>query len=57
MSEEQGEKDKKRRALSLRLTKQAIHDLITNPEGLRRLRAISDEEWQQAVDADDREST
>lgn len=54
---EQDELDEKRRTLSQRLTTQALLDLIVNPEGLRRLRAISDEEWQEAVDADAQEGT
>ena len=52
---EQDERDRKRRALSLRKTRQAIRPLLTNPEGLRRLREISDEEWQEAAAADEGE--
>jgi hypothetical protein len=48
----QDEKDEKRRALMLRRFKQRNRELLTNVEGLRRLRAISDEEWQEAADAD-----
>ena len=49
---EQDEKDRRRRALSMRRTREAIVELIQNREGLRRLRDISDEEWQEAVEAD-----
>ena len=52
---EQDKKDEQRRALSLRQAKRAMRDLMLNAEGLRRLRNISDEEWQEAVNADDRE--
>ena len=54
MSEDQDKKDEQRRKLSQRRTKEAVQDLITNPDGLRRLRDISDEEWQAAVESDAR---
>jgi len=52
---EQDERDDRRRALSLRRAKEAIRELLQNQDGLRRLRNISDEEWQEAVNADDGE--
>lgn len=50
--EEMDERHKRRRRLLARRTQEAIAALLTNPDGLRRLREISDEEWQEAVDAD-----
>ena len=52
---EQNEKDEKRRSLALRRTKQALRVVLTNPDGLRRLRQISDEEWAEAEQADEGE--
>ena len=52
MAREQDEKDRKRRALMLRNAKKDIRRVLTNTEGLQRLRAISDDEWQEAVEAD-----
>ena len=52
---EQDERDQRRRDLVSRRAEQAIRALLTNVEGLRRLRDISDEEWQEAVDADEGE--
>ena len=49
---EQDKQDERRRALSMRRTRAAIVELIQNPDGLRRLRDISDDEWQEAVEAD-----
>ena len=49
---EQDEMDEKRRLLMLGRFGKRNRELITNIEGLRRLRAISDDEWQEAADAD-----
>ena len=49
----QDEKDERRRRLMLRRFRKENRELLTNTDGLRRLRDISDEEWQEAVDADE----
>ena len=46
------EEDTKRRKRLLKKSEQEIAVLLTNPDGLRRLVAISDEEWQAAVEAE-----
>lgn len=54
MSEDQNQRDEQRRRLMARRAKRDIEQLLTNEDGLRRLRAISDEEWQEAVEANAR---
>ena len=56
MSDDLDEKQRKERERMDRQAEAAIEPLLRNPEGLRRLRAISDEEWQAAADADRRVS-
>jgi hypothetical protein len=52
MATDQDKKDELRRKRSLKLTKERLKRVLSNGDGIRRLRAISDEEWQAAVDAD-----
>lgn len=44
--------DAKERAKSLRLTQAEVLAVISNPDGLERLKAITDEEWAAAVASD-----
>ena len=46
------EKDDRRRRLMNRRFRKENRALLINTDGLRRLRDISDEEWQEAVEAD-----
>jgi|GEM_PF-3067635 len=46
---EQRKQDEKDRKGTARETKKEVLALLSNVEGLRRLRAISDEEWAAAV--------
>ena len=46
------EKDGRRRRLMNRRFRKENRALLINTDGLRRLRDISDEEWQEAVEAD-----
>ena len=48
----QDEKDERRRRSMLRRFRKENRELLLNKDGLRRLRDISDEEWQEAVDAE-----
>lgn len=50
--DEQDEKDDRRRRLMNRRFRKENRALLLNTDGLRRLRDISDEEWQEAVEAD-----
>ena len=50
---EQDERDERRRRLMLRRFRKENRALLLNKDGLRRLRDISDEEWQEAVAAGD----
>lgn len=50
--DEQDEKDDRRRRLMNRRFRKENRALLINTDGLRRLRDISDEEWQEAVEAD-----
>lgn len=50
--EELNKRDRRRRALSMRRTREVVGALLVNPDGLRRLRDISDEQWQEAIDAE-----
>jgi len=52
MATDQDKQDELRRKRSLKLTKERLKRVLSNEDGIRRLRAISDEEWQAAVDAD-----
>jgi hypothetical protein len=47
------EQDDKQRRRSLRQSIKDILNVITNADGLRRLRAITDDEWQAADTAGD----
>lgn len=51
----QDEQDRKRREKLQRKAERAIVELLQNPDGLARLRDLSDEEWQAAVEADEAE--
>lgn len=51
----QDEKDERRRKLMVRRFRKENREILTNKDGLRRLRDISDEEWQEAVNADSNE--
>jgi hypothetical protein len=48
----QDEKDKKEREKLDREARRAIGAMLRNPDGITRLRAISDEEWAAAVARD-----
>ena len=50
--DELDEKDDRRRRLMNRRFRKENRALLLNTDGLRRLRDISDEEWQEAVEAD-----
>lgn len=50
--EELDEKDRARRKRSLRETRGAVTRLLDNEAGRARVRAIPDEEWEAAVEAD-----
>ena len=50
--EELNELDDKQRKRILRQTTKEVAALLTNEKGLRRLLAITDEEWQEAIDED-----
>lgn len=45
------QQDRKRKA-SIRQSAKELKAVFTNPDGLKRLLSISNEEWQQAVDSD-----
>jgi len=51
--EELNKLDDKQRKRMLRQTIEEVTALLTNEKGLRRLLAITDDEWQIAVDADE----
>ena len=46
---ERREMDQRRRKRLMQKTRSEVNALLRNPDGLARLRAISDEEWQKAV--------
>jgi len=52
-SEELNDQDAKARRKSLKVTTAAVTSVLDNTDGLERLRAISDEEWAEAVAQDD----
>ena len=49
----QDEQDAKRRKKLQRKAEREIERLLRNPDGLARLRDLSDEEWEAAVVADE----
>lgn len=51
--EELNKLDDKQRKAMMRQTAREVKALLTNEKGLRRLLAITDEEWQRAVDEDE----
>ena len=51
--EELDERDDRRRKRSLRRTQGAVKATLDNSDGFARLRAITDEEWAEAVRQDD----
>jgi len=48
----QEERDARRRRRTLKMTLAELTAELANEDGLRRLREITDEEWQAAVDRD-----
>ena len=51
--EELNDQDAKARRKSLKSTTAAVTSVLDNTDGLERLRAISDEEWAEAVAGDE----
>jgi len=51
--EELNDQDAKARRKSLKATTAAVTSVLDNTDGLERLRAISDEEWAEAVARDE----
>jgi len=51
--EELDERDARRRKRSLRRTRDAVKKMLDNSDGFARLKAITDEEWAEAVRQDD----
>ncbi len=49
---EQRRRDERERNRTMRQTQRELKALLTNMEGLKRLRAISDKEWAEAVAED-----
>lgn len=46
---EERKRDEKQRKKSRRRTLQAVADAVRNKDGIERLRAISDEAWEEAM--------